>query len=1020
MCRVRYHKAESTAPTSLGSILAKSVASRPFRGRLAGLPYRPNRPGALLHLSALPFDALDAAQRILKDGSGSRAAVRNRAALELWTGHTDRALSALLDASENDPSSPALWVDLSAVYLELVPGRRPDLRMAARALESASHAIEIEPLEPAGLFNRALALNALGLRDGARDDLSRITAVGESGPWAAELKQQLDAAGRSRDEWPSRRDRLVNSAELDEAWLRATAEGWPQETRELLENTLLPAWGREVMKGNDVAAHLLLQRAQRTATQLAIATRDPFLLRSIDAIITGGALRLDPLARGHVAYADGLDAYEATDYERARATLAEAERLLSLGHSPFVRKAQLHAAVVLYQLGRFAEVERAAVNLAADAERDGFLALFARASWLGGLSVMQRGRVEDAIPLYRRSRQAFEATGEREDLAGVAGAAADTLRRIGEHTEGWSFLSDALSGLSSVRAPRRRLTLLLNASLYAADDGLRRTALTFEDASLRAAEERGVAGTIVEGHTRRARLRLNAGDRAGAAQDLDAAERLLAAVASPSQRDYAVGWLRWVQADWEISRNPTRAVSLFEEAKRSLARSEPDEVPRLSVGLGLAALRAGRPSEAARYLTAGLQLFEARWQHLSRDQYKVSSLDDAWRLFDALIRLSAIDRKDPAQAFAFAERGRARSLSSGPAQGDGATLEGIRSKLPEVGSLLYYSLLDDRLLTWIIERRGIRFRDRSITADLLYAQIRRYRRLIESGTDEAVCRAASRALYEILIPSELLDSNSRGALAIVGDGFLNTVPFATLVSPRTNRYLVEERSLLLAPSASFAVRPARGTIRHSGELRCLLVGGTSSGSVDALGPLPHAADEIREVARHYRATVLLDEQATLAAMRTAMRRQDVLHFAGHAVANESFPWRSRLLLAPDSEHPEGAASLDVLREVDFSHLGLVVLSACRTASGAGMRGEGVISLMRPFLQQRVPTVVGTLWDVDDAAARALLTRFHAAYVRNRDAVAALGEAQRDLLKSDDPLLRRPRAWGGVVVTSSLN
>jgi CHAT domain-containing protein len=80
----------------------------------------------------------------------------------------------------------------------------------------------------------------------------------------------------------------------------------------------------------------------------------------------------------------------------------------------------------------------------------------------------------------------------------------------------------------------------------------------------------------------------------------------------------------------------------------------------------------------------------------------------------------------------------------------------------------------------------------------------------------------------------------------------------------------------------------------------------------------------------------------------------------------------------------------------------------------------VISLMRPFLQQRVPAVVGTLWDVDDQSARALLTRFHAGYVHARNPVLALNEAQRALLKSGDPGLQHPRAWAGFLVSSSIN
>ena len=167
------------------------------------------------------------------------------------------------------------------------------------------------------------------------------------------------------------------------------------------------------------------------------------------------------------------------------------------------------------------------------------------------------------------------------------------------------------------------------------------------------------------------------------------------------------------------------------------------------------------------------------------------------------------------------------------------------------------------------------------------------------------------------------------------------------------------------------------------------------------------------------ATLLENESATLDALSRAVRGHDVLHFAAHAVANESFPWRSQLLLAPGPGAPDGAASLEALRAVDFSSLRLVVLSACRTASGPIARGEGVISLVRPFLEQQVPAVVGTLWDVEDAAARGMMTRFHAAYAKSRDPIRALQDAQRAMIAEGDRTLRSPRSWGAFIVTAPL-
>ena len=48
---------------------------------------------------------------------------------------------------------------------------------------------------------------------------------------------------------------------------------------------------------------------------------------------------------------------------------------------------------------------------------------------------------------------------------------------------------------------------------------------------------------------------------------------------------------------------------------------------------------------------------------------------------------------------------------------------------------------------------------------------------------------------------------------------------------------------------------------------------------------------------------------------------------------------------------------------------LVVLSACRTALGKEVRGEGLVGLTRGFMDAGAPRVVASLWKVSDRADR---------------------------------------------------
>jgi CHAT domain-containing protein len=92
---------------------------------------------------------------------------------------------------------------------------------------------------------------------------------------------------------------------------------------------------------------------------------------------------------------------------------------------------------------------------------------------------------------------------------------------------------------------------------------------------------------------------------------------------------------------------------------------------------------------------------------------------------------------------------------------------------------------------------------------------------------------------------------------------------------------------------------------------------------------------------------------------------------------------------------------------------LVVLAACSTAAGAISRGEGAMSLARPFLGAGIPLVIASQWDVDDRATAELFGVFHRQLAVMRDPVQALRTAQLALLRGATEG-RTPAAWGAFV------
>jgi CHAT domain-containing protein len=196
-------------------------------------------------------------------------------------------------------------------------------------------------------------------------------------------------------------------------------------------------------------------------------------------------------------------------------------------------------------------------------------------------------------------------------------------------------------------------------------------------------------------------------------------------------------------------------------------------------------------------------------------------------------------------------------------------------------------------------------------------------------------------------------------------------------------------------------------------------GGTSAGTDVALPSLPDAAQEATDIGRLYRnADVMLGNQATPNAFLRDAQHYQIVHFAGHSIVNEKYPALSRLVMAGDPGDVDAGSlfSFQIARQ-SMGRTHLVILASCSGASGPSVRGEGVLSLARPFLAAGVPAVVASQWALGDRAARLLFTAFHREVSEGTSIAAALRRAQLARLKAPDA---EPRDWGGVIVVGQID
>jgi CHAT domain-containing protein len=147
------------------------------------------------------------------------------------------------------------------------------------------------------------------------------------------------------------------------------------------------------------------------------------------------------------------------------------------------------------------------------------------------------------------------------------------------------------------------------------------------------------------------------------------------------------------------------------------------------------------------------------------------------------------------------------------------------------------------------------------------------------------------------------------------------------------------------------------------------------------------------------------------ALSPDLARYGIVHFATHGVFDDEHPGQSGIVLSLFD--PQGRSQDGFLRLHDIYGLDLparmVVLSACDTALGEQIRGEGLVGMVRGFMHAGAERVVATLWRVDDEATGEVMGHFYREMFENGlSPAAALRQAQ--LSVRDQRRWRSPFYW----------
>ena len=176
--------------------------------------------------------------------------------------------------------------------------------------------------------------------------------------------------------------------------------------------------------------------------------------------------------------------------------------------------------------------------------------------------------------------------------------------------------------------------------------------------------------------------------------------------------------------------------------------------------------------------------------------------------------------------------------------------------------------------------------------------------------------------------------------------------------------------------------------------------------------LQFAGIEAKEIKALYpQSTVYLEKEATEERAKTLSPQNDIIHFASHAELNENDPLASAILLAK-SDKEDGRLEVREIFGMDLK-ASLIVLSACETGLGKLSSGDELVGLTRAFIYAGTPSVVASLWNVEDSSTAQLMATFYK-NLKTMTKVEALRQAQLQLIRgnTNSELLAR-RGIGGV-------
>ena len=995
------------------------------------------------------------------------AARHNLGRLFILQGDLEPAERQFLLALNARPRDAGLLADLGALYYErsLKEGGESH-ELVKKSVGHSSKAIEADPKLPEAWFNRALCYERLNLFLQAESDWKQYLMLDGDSAWAEEAREHLEKL-RERARRLGKLEQTIQTefqaaeAAGDEIRMRELVTRHFVPVQNLAMDQLFDQYLSAAIAGEKGKADQRLLSLKRIGRLIGEIKGDRFVADAV-GFVERGDLRVKSeaqsarkmLQQAGQEHARGDHGAACDLYAKARAV---AERI---GDHPHAEMAAQGLARYNHNKGESAELVALRNKLVSDSKRRDHLQIHAKA--LLALANAEGAAQRLSLSL-EHSRQAVEIArrlGDAEMEINGSRFVGGTYDRMGDHDSAVKWLSESLSLLrdSGVK-PNLAAVAYKEMGDVLFRKGEYLIALPYQHEAVQMCEQYGSV-TLLAFMIQRLGLTYGMlGRQEEASRYLKDAVTRAEKIPDQMARRQLQMDMYTKSGDFYLQQKKfNEAIAVYRLALDSIDGADRRaHLSPIRQGLATAYMANGQDVEAEAQLKESIELAENARGQISDAQSRGSFLASQQGVYRAMVSFQFLNKSDPAQAFKYAEIAKGRDLLDALAgarhvtMNDGQarltlsgsatplTLEQAQRALPANVQLAQYVAGDDRLMIWLVTRDRMITAKSNIGADDLRKKVTAYLEALRARAPlEQLNRQAS-DLYQLLIApiGGRLDPNL--TLCVTPDGALQDLPFAALVSPESKRYLVEDFTLVVNPSASVFARAIDLSLRkQKSEPEPFLGFGNprfDQQRFPRLQALPASEQELERIQSLYPNRLTLNRrQATESALIKHIGEYEIVHLATHTFSDKQSSMLSAIVLAEEPQFAtrasaegkktdgitlDGALQAQEVYSLKPERTRLVVLSSCRSGLGDERRNEALGGLAQAFLVAGVPAVVASLWDIDDDSAAGLMEKFHVAHRVNKLSFSqSLRQAQLSFLQTSSVKRRHPFFWATFMVTGN--